>query len=328
MKPVAPDVETSWDPKVLVLCCNWCSYAASDTAGIARLELPSSCRVVRVMCTGRVEPGLLLWGLLRGADGVLVSGCHIGDCHYISGNEKAVERVELLRALLDCWGLADRLRMVHASAGEGRRFTELVGGFVEELRRLGPSPLAVTGLEVDWRARKREVVLALLEELRRSVGPPTRVGRAAREASFSYGEPVFDDERCVGCGSCAQVCPESNIEYEDRGEQRLFRYLHARCVGCGLCAEKCPEEAITIRRELDAAAFALLEETLPIRRALARCEACGRAFAPERQLATLPDRAGEGAEAFPLGLCPDCRRTRTTEVARKGLRSMPRVPPE
>jgi F420-non-reducing hydrogenase iron-sulfur subunit len=317
-----------FEPKVLVLCCNWCSYAASDTAGIARLELPASCRVVRVMCTGRVEIGLLVWALLKGADGVLVSGCHIGDCHYISGNEKAVERVELLRALLDCYGLAGRLKMVHASAGEGRRFTELCSGFVQELRELGPTPLEQTELDVDWRDRKRDVVLGLLAELQRSTGAPTRVGGSSRAATFSFGEPVFDDARCVGCGACAQVCPETNIEYSDRGGERLFRYLHARCVGCGLCEQACPEEAITIRRELDPVAFVLQEESLPVRRALASCVGCGQHFAPERQLAVLTERAGEGADAFPTDLCPACRRTRTTELARKGLRSMPSVRPE
>lgn len=323
MAELSPD--GGFEPKVLVLCCNWCSYAASDTAGIARMELPASCRVVRVMCTGRVDIGMMLWALLKGADGVLVSGCHIGDCHYISGNEKAVERVALLRALLDCYGLAGRVKMVHASAGEGRLFADLCAGFVKELRQLGPTPLNVTDFDVDWGDRRRDVVLGLLSVLQGMTGAPMKVGGPSLAAKFSFGEPVFDDDRCVGCGACATVCPENNIEYIDQGGERVFRYLHARCVGCGLCQENCPEEAIQIRRELDPLAFVQLQETQPVRRALLSCSGCGRDFAPSRQLEVLSKRAGEGADAFALDLCPECRRTRATELVRQGLRSMPRI---
>ncbi|HIE39038.1 MAG TPA: hydrogenase iron-sulfur subunit [Anaerolineales bacterium] len=129
-------------PRIVVFACNWCSYAGADLAGVSRMQYPPTTRVIRVMCSGRVTPGFILESFRQGADGVLVTGCHPGDCHYISGNEKALATVERTKRLLHLLGLeTDRLRLEWISAAEGARFARVMTQFTEQVRALGPSPL-------------------------------------------------------------------------------------------------------------------------------------------------------------------------------------------
>ena len=133
-----------FEPKIVAFLCNWCAYAGADLAGTSRIQYPPNIRPIRVMCSGRVDPIFILEALKLGADGVLVAGCHPGDCHYQSGNYKAVRRVELVRKLLEELGLEpERVKFAYVSASEGRRFAEVVKEFVEELKKLGPNPLKV-----------------------------------------------------------------------------------------------------------------------------------------------------------------------------------------
>ncbi len=129
-------------PRVIVFCCNWCAYAGADLAGVSRFKITPHFRVVRTMCSGRVDPELILQAFVHGADGVMVAGCHPGDCHYMEGNYRAMRRVRFLKRLLDGMGLEpERLGLEWVSAGEGGRFREVVNGFVEGIIALGPSPL-------------------------------------------------------------------------------------------------------------------------------------------------------------------------------------------
>ncbi len=133
---------TAWDPKIVAFCCNWCSYAGADLAGVSRMQYPPNARVIRIMCTGRLEPEFILRAFELGADGVLVAGCHIGDCHYVSGNEKAEGKIAMTAELLDVLGIDKRrLRLEWISASEGRKFADTMKDFVDKLRELGPSPL-------------------------------------------------------------------------------------------------------------------------------------------------------------------------------------------
>lgn len=140
-------MEEVFEPNILTFCCNWCSYAAADLAGISRFQYPTNIRIVRVMCSGRVESVFVLKAFRDGMDGVLVTGCHIGDCHYIDGNHKAEERMGLLIKSLDKVGLKGRLRLEWISAGEGRKFAEVIEEFTEEIRKLGPSPIQSLKME-------------------------------------------------------------------------------------------------------------------------------------------------------------------------------------
>ena len=131
----------SFEPKILGILCNWCSYAGADLAGTSRKKYSPNVRIVRVMCSGRVEPTFILKAFEKGADGVLVLGCHPGDCHYSEGNYKATRRMPLLKKLLSQMGVEDeRLRMEWVSASEGDRFAAIVDEMTEKVRKLGPFP--------------------------------------------------------------------------------------------------------------------------------------------------------------------------------------------
>ena len=128
-----------FEPKIVGFCCNWCSYTGADLAGTSRFKYPPNVRVVRVMCSGRVAPELVMRAFDLGADGVLVLGCHIGDCHYLYGNHRAKKRMAVLKNMLGYLGIDQRrMRLEWVSAGEGTKFAEVVKEFTEEIRRLGP----------------------------------------------------------------------------------------------------------------------------------------------------------------------------------------------
>jgi len=127
------------DPKIIAFCCNWCSYAGADAAGTARLQVKPYFRVIRTMCSSRIDPELILESFKKGAWGVLVAGCHPGDCHYVSGNYKTQRRVALLKNLLKELGIEPkRVRLEWISANEGGKFQKVVNEFVDEITALGP----------------------------------------------------------------------------------------------------------------------------------------------------------------------------------------------
>ena len=129
----------SFEPRVLVFACNWCSYAGADLAGVSRLQVPPNCRVVRVMCSGRVNPEFVLSALLKGIDGVMILGCHPGECHYSDGNYYTRRRALVLKEFLPYVGIGpERFELRWVSASEGTRFAEAVENMVERIRRLGP----------------------------------------------------------------------------------------------------------------------------------------------------------------------------------------------
>ena len=132
---------TAFEPEIVALCCNWCSYAGADLAGVSRVQYPPNVRILRVMCSGRVEVGHIIRALEMGADGVIITGCHIGDCHYISGNEQAQEAVAATKEILAVLGMEDRLSLEWISAAEGQRFGQVMTDFVEQVRALGPNPM-------------------------------------------------------------------------------------------------------------------------------------------------------------------------------------------
>ena len=131
-----------FEPNIIGFLCNWCSYAGADLAGTSRMKYPPNIKSIRVMCSGRVDPVFVLEALRKGADGVLVAGCHPGDCHYQSGNYKANRRMKLLKKLLGEMAIdPGRVRFEYISASEGAKFASVVTEFVDELKKMGPSPL-------------------------------------------------------------------------------------------------------------------------------------------------------------------------------------------
>jgi F420-non-reducing hydrogenase iron-sulfur subunit len=135
-----------FEPRIVAFMCNWCTYAGADSAGVARMESPANVLPIRVMCSGRVSPEMVLRAFRAGADGVLVMGCHIGDCHYSSGNHRTIKRVPLLRNLLGYAGIdPDRLRLAWVSAAEAPRFVQVTKEFTDTIRELGPLSQEVAG---------------------------------------------------------------------------------------------------------------------------------------------------------------------------------------
>jgi F420-non-reducing hydrogenase iron-sulfur subunit len=135
--------QKDFEPKIVGFLCNWCSYAGADLAGVSRIQYPPNIRIIRVMCSGRIDPAFILEAFKNGADGVLVAGCHLpSDCHYLSGNFKALRRVTLLRKVLKEFGIEpERVRLEWVSASEGDKFAAVVKDMVEQVKKLGPSPL-------------------------------------------------------------------------------------------------------------------------------------------------------------------------------------------
>jgi len=128
-----------FEPVIVGFLCNWCSYRAADLAGTSRIKYAPNMRPLRVMCSGRVDPQFVLSALRHGADGVLIAGCHPGECHYVNGNIKALRRFTLMKDTLEQWGIEDdRVQLLWASASEGTKLAEAVDRMTEEIRTLGP----------------------------------------------------------------------------------------------------------------------------------------------------------------------------------------------
>ena len=130
----------NWEPKIVAFLCSWCSYAGADLAGVSRLQYPPNVRVIKVPCSGRIDPVFLLKALREGWDGVLVSGCHPGDCHYITGNYYARRRFAIIKRLVEFIGVEEgRLQFSWVSAGEGEKFSKVIKEVTEKVKSLGPA---------------------------------------------------------------------------------------------------------------------------------------------------------------------------------------------
>jgi F420-non-reducing hydrogenase iron-sulfur subunit len=131
--------DPNWQPRIVAFFCSWCTYTAADLAGVSRLKYAPNVRIIRLMCSGRVDPQFVVDALAKGADGVLIGGCHIGDCHYVEGNYKTLRRFAMLKRILAEMGIEEqRVRLEWISASEGERVKTVVNEMVEQIRSLGP----------------------------------------------------------------------------------------------------------------------------------------------------------------------------------------------
>jgi F420-non-reducing hydrogenase iron-sulfur subunit len=176
----------SFEPKILGFLCNWCSYAGADLAGVSRIQYPPNMRVIRVMCSGRVDPRFIIEALELGIDGVYVMGCHIGDCHYLEGNYEALTKFNLTKEFLKLINFHERIRLDWVSASEGVRFGEVVTKFVEDLRALGPSPLS--------KENPDNVLLQKIGAIKLAVGSPRIRALVGRERKITEEENVYGEK--------------------------------------------------------------------------------------------------------------------------------------
>lgn len=150
---VGTEQQAGWEPRILAFLCHWCSYAGADLAGTARLQYPPNTRIIRVPCSARVDPLFVIRGLMGGADGVVVAGCHPGDCHHLEGNYLARRRFALLKSLLEYVGVEEgRVQFAWVSAAEGAKFATLMSDATKRVRALGPAQRLVkrTTKEMSW----------------------------------------------------------------------------------------------------------------------------------------------------------------------------------
>ena len=157
--------DETFEPKILGFLCNWCSYRAADLAGSARIKYPPNVRIIRVMCSGRIDPTFVLKALALGADGVMMAGCHPGECHYIDQNYKAMRRYGMIKHTLRAMGIEeDRVRLVWASAAEGQHLAEAINELVDKVRELGPLNWPDNWVENDERLEALESIVKEHEE--------------------------------------------------------------------------------------------------------------------------------------------------------------------
>jgi len=175
----------TFEPKILGFLCNWCSYAGADLAGVSRIQYPTNIRVIRVMCSGRVDPVFVVDALLKGIDGVLILGCHLGDCHYITGNYETELKMKLLSKILGHIGFADRVRLDWVSAAEGNRFAHFVHEFTDIIKKLGPSPVS----KKDQNAKLRDDLTAV----RNALNDCRLRGIVARQRDLTSEGNVYGD---------------------------------------------------------------------------------------------------------------------------------------
>ena len=181
----------TFEPKLLGFLCNWCSYAGADLAGVSRIQYPPNMRVIRVMCSGRIDPNFIIEALELGIDGVYVMGCHIGDCHYLEGNYEAIRKFNMTKKFLKIVGLDNRIRLDWVSASEGVRYGEVVSKFVDDIRKLGPSPLSGEDRDKNLLQKVKAISLAISSPRMRSL-----VGRERKliEEGNVYGEKYPEDQ--------------------------------------------------------------------------------------------------------------------------------------
>jgi F420-non-reducing hydrogenase iron-sulfur subunit len=166
-------VTGAWEPRIVAFFCNWCTYTAADLAGVSRLKHSPHFRIIRVMCSGRVDPQFVLEAFAKGADGVLIGGCHPGDCHYMEGNYKCVRRFHLLERVLTDMGIAkERLRLEWISASEGERVRTVVNDLVAQVQALGP--LGMPGRFADWDREMKLLEAAMADGGAEPAGTPHR----------------------------------------------------------------------------------------------------------------------------------------------------------
>lgn len=237
-----------FEPRIIAFACNWCTYAAADIAGTSRIQYPPNVRIIRVMCSGMVAPEHVSLALENGADGVLVAGCHPGDCHYISGNLKAEERFRMVSKVADMLGLeSERVRLKWIATSEGPIFAQTITDMVQELKKLGPSPFKTSG--------------------------PVDLEGPALEDLLQQTKAYY----CLECSKCTSICPVARYDpsysprsvienavldlgSENTQDKKLFS-----CLSCYACSLRCPSEVDypAFMRKVRAAAFQVGESGCP-----------------------------------------------------------------
>ncbi len=253
---------TKFKPNMLGIICNWCCYGGADLCGVSRFQYPPYIRLIRVMCSARVDLAHILTAFATGQDGVFVGGCHLGDCHYITnGNYNALSMVQLCKKILEHVGLnPERLRIEWVSAGEGIRFAHVMNDFSAQIEKLGPLGKSeeIEGAKLKSRLEealklipyikisKREKLAAHItdnsEHAYKELYTREEIADLFGNVSLSY---YIDPERCQACMICAKRCPVEAIE---GGKNMIHVIDQEKCIRCGTCLDACPPRFGSIKK--------------------------------------------------------------------------------
>jgi len=244
-------VEADFTPRIIGFLCNWCCYGGADLAGVSRYQYPPYIRVIRVMCSGRVDMSFVFEAFMNGIDAVFIGGCHLNDCHYNThGNYEALSMVKLCKKLLTYAGINPaRLRIDWVSAGEGIRFAAIINEFSRQIKKLGPlgSSEGIESQELRCNlehisrlipyikiAKRDKLALHLAnEEEYDNLYSDEEVLNLLKNAPSYYIDPT----RCQACIICGRKCPVGAIE----GGKNLIHVIdQSKCIKCGTCFEACP----------------------------------------------------------------------------------------
>jgi len=250
---------TEFKPSILGFLCNWCCYGGADLAGVSRFQFPPYIRIIRVMCSGRVDLSFVLRAFSNGTDGVFIGGCHLNDCHYnTQGNFDALSMTRLAKKLLEHAGInPDRLRLEWVSAGEGIRYADIMADFAAQIKKLGPlgssegtdpgelkSKLEEIKKLVPYiKLVKKEKLASRLpnEEDYLELFTSNEVETLLSEAPSYY----IDPEKCQACMLCARKCPVAAI---DGGKGQIHIIDQEKCIKCGTCLEACPDRFGAVKK--------------------------------------------------------------------------------
>lgn len=238
-------------PRIVGFLCNWCCYAGADLCGVSRFQYPPFIRVIRLMCSGRVDLSFVLRAFLKGADGVFIGGCWPGECHYVTeGNYNALSMVHLCRKLLEHIGVnPERLRLEWVSASEGIRFAEVMKDFAKKLKELGPLGKG-EGVDKNKLNSRLEAVTRLIPYIKLMKGKKLAL-HLGKEEEYSelytsdeierlFREVVsyyIDPDKCQACMICFRRCPVGAIS---GGKNRIHVIDQEKCIKCGTCFKACP----------------------------------------------------------------------------------------
>jgi F420-non-reducing hydrogenase iron-sulfur subunit len=250
---------TEFKPRILGFLCNWCCYGGADLAGVSRYQFPPYIRVIRVMCSGRVDLSFVLRAFSNGTDGVFIGGCHLNDCHYNThGNFDALSMTRLAKKLLEHTGInPDRLRIEWVSAGEGIRYADIMTDFAAQIKKLGPLGSSEGTDRNELKTKLKEVnklvpYIKLVKKEKLASHLPNEadylklftkeeVEELLSEAPAYY----IDPEKCQACGICARKCPAEAII----GGKNLIHVIdQEKCIKCGTCFEACPPRFEAIKK--------------------------------------------------------------------------------
>jgi F420-non-reducing hydrogenase iron-sulfur subunit len=250
---------TEFKPRILGFLCNWCCYGGADLAGVSRYQFPPYIRVIRVMCSGRVDLSFVLRAFSNGTDGVFIGGCHLNDCHYNThGNFDALSMTRLAKKLLEHTGInPDRLRIEWVSAGEGIRYADIMTDFAAQIKKLGPLGSSEGTDRNELKTKLKEVnklvpYIKLVKKEKLASHLPDEADylklftKDEVEALLSEAPAYYiDPEKCQACGICARKCPAEAII----GGKNLIHVIdQEKCIKCGTCFEACPPRFEAIKK--------------------------------------------------------------------------------